>query len=459
MRARILTRRSAALAGGVIVSALIVACAAADTPSDAVSSSSDASAEGTVLPPNDSDAAQPDDTSVADAAMPCSPDGWCKTTLPGLNVIVLDVVPFEKRAFAMMSGDNIIYKIGEWTPESGWILLKGSPPPTVGSFPSRFWAPDEDTVYETLIDYSGLLSGGSVAIVVVRGRRPVAPATEWTWTTGRIPCDRLPGGAAVGGSTDGNVYVATCGKIYRLDTSPGAGGAADGGADAGTETLQWVDEGFVDVDQSAPIDFYEIGGTGPDDLWFAGARGNAYVFGGQSPCAILVHKNADGYRTVLDGISLPSGCINRDDLSMVPGSLSQGISTPSKNRVLAATEAIDEHGVNVLLNVGLSGDQVTVATTRPPPSMAMAVLGSVWAMSPDDLLVVATYDSNTAIERSALIRGQSIWGDSPSYGFSRLAINGSANPTLLHRVRGTSNQNLWAVGTYNAYHKSAPNAP
>lgn len=458
MKARYFTRRSAAVAAGVIVSASIVACATADDPSGgAISVASDASADAAFLSPNDGDAAERHDATVADAAMPCSSDGWCKTTLPGTDIVVHDVVPFEKRAFALMDGNNILIKVGEWTPEGGWNLLQGSPQWTSAGLPGRLWAPDEDTVYYTLVDLAGFY-GGSFGIWVVRGRRPVAPATQWTWTKGRVPCDRATPGAGIGGTKDGDVYVATCGKIYRLDTAADAGAAADGGA----ETLQWIDEGFVDVDQALPIDFYDIGGTGPDDLWFAGGRlRNGLLWYGQSPCAILLHKSADGYRTVLDGIPLASGCSPRGDLPMVPGSLSQGISTPSKNRVLATTEATtaltqEVSGENILLNVGLSGDQVTVATTRPPQTMTTAVLGSIWGTSPDDLLVVASYDLNFTNARSALIRGKWVWGDNPSYGYSRLAINGTPNLRPLYRVRGTSNENLWAVGMYNAYHKSTP---
>ncbi|AKU97834.1 hypothetical protein AKJ09_04498 [Labilithrix luteola] len=443
---------------GIIVSACIVACATpADPSGDTVSVSSDASADVAVLPPNDIDAAEADDTSAADAAMPCSSDGWCKTTLPGTNIYVKDVVPFEKRAFAMMNSAYIGLTIGEWTPNTGWTLLKGVQPHLPPYFfGGRLWAPDEDTVYFTVSDLSGFL-GDSFGTVVVRGRRPVPPATEWTWASGKVSCDLYMLGAAVGGSEDGNVYVAGCGKIYRLDKSAAAGAASDGGADAGAETLQWIDEGFVDVDQASPIDFFDIGGTGPDDLWFAGGRVlDGFGSTGQSPCAILVHKTADGYRTVLDGIPLASGCSPRDDLPMVPGRLSQGIFNPSKNRVLAATEAVDENGKNVLLNVGLSGDQIRVATTRPPQSMATATLGSVWGTSEDDLFVIATYDYASSGERSALIRGQSIWGDSPSYDNSRLAINGVPSSNPLYRVRGTSSQNLWAVGQYNVYHKSTP---
>jgi len=445
-------RRSAAFPAGIIVSTFIVACAtAAERPDDAVSASPDASADAAVLPPNDIDAAEPDKASPTDAAMPCSSDGWCKTPFPGPNIIGRELAVFEKRAFALLEGDFIGSKVGEWTPDAGWTLIKGTDPLP---YLAKIWAPDEDTFYYAAHD--GSFRNG---VTVVRGRRPVAPATEWTFTTGRLPCSQVFPEAAVGGTTDGNVYVATCGKIYRLD--PSAGAASDGGA----ETLQWIDEGFVDVDQATPIDFYHLGGTGPDDLWFAGGRvlnggRSPFLSPGRSPCTILVHKTMDGYRTVLDGIPSASGCSTRDDLPMVPGRLSQGIFTPSKNRVLGATEAVDATGKNVLLNVALSGDQITVATTRPPAGLlTTAALGSAWGSSEDDVFVVANYSEGLGVNRSTVIHGQSIWGDSPSWGFSRLAINGVPNSEPLNRIRGTSNQNLWVVGRYNAYHKSPATSP
>ncbi len=465
MRSRMFARRSAAFPAGIIVSTLIVACAtAADRSDDAVSVSSDVDAAA--LPSNDVDAAEPDSPSATDAATPCSSDGWCKAPYPGPNITGREVAVFEKRAFALLDGDYIRSKIGEWTPDAGWTLIKGNDP---WLSPTKIWAPDEDTVFYTAHDWSYLFNNGPIAsvfgVVVVRGRRPVAPATEWTFTTGRLPCNQIFPEAAVGGTTDGNVYVATCGKIYRLD--PSAGAASDGGADAGAETLQWIDEGFVDVDQAAPIDFYHIGGTGPDDLWFAGGRVSnggqsptASNGQGQSPCTILVHKTTDGYRTVLDGIPLATGCSPRDDLPMVRGRLSQGIFTPSKNRVLGATEAVDATGKNVLLNVALSGDQITIATTRPPAGLVTtATLGSAWGASEDEVFVLANYSPYGAVDRSTVIHGQAIWGDSPSWGFSHLAINAAPNSEPLNQIRGTSNQNLWVVGRYNAYHKSTAASP
>lgn len=446
MRSSIFAHRTAVLGAGIIVSAVIVACATAGDPADgAVSVSSDASSEAALLPPDDSDASEPEDASNVDAAAPCSPDGWCPTTLPGTDIYVGKSVPFEKRAFARMNSAFIGNRVAEWTPEGGWTLLKGvdqSDWPQAQS-EGDFWASDEDTVYLSVLDLSGL-SGGTFSAIVARGRRPVAPATEWTWTQSRIPCDWFVQGAGIGGTKDGNVYVATCGKILRLDTSADAGAASDGGADAGGETLRWIDDGFVDVDPTTSINFFEIDGTGPDDLWFAGRRGDW--------CAILVHKTSDGYRTVMDGISEKSACSPRGDLPMVPGGF-VGMHAFSKNRLIAALSSASTATAGQLINVGHSGDHITVQSAQAPAGTNS--LRSPWVASEDDLFVIAKAGASSP-GGSFLLRGRSLWGNNPSYDFSQLAINGVRNPAALISLRGTSAQNLWAVGGGYAYHKTTP---
>jgi len=445
MRSSIIACRTAVLGAGVIVSAIIVACASAGDPeAGATSVSPDASPEAAVLPPDDGDASEPEDAGNVDAAAPCSPDGWCPTTLPGTDIYVGKIVPFENRAFAKMTSTYIGNRVAEWTSEGGWTLLKGvdqsSWPQAQGE--GDFWA-DEDTVYLSVLDMSGLSAGTSSAIVA-RGRRPVAPATEWTWTQSRIPCDWFTQGAGIGGTKDGEVYVATCGKIFRLDTSADGGAPSDGGADAGDETLRWIDDGFVDGDPESRIDFFEVDGTGPDDLWFAGRRG--------SWCAILVHKTADGYRTVMDGISEGSACSPRGDLPMVPGGF-VGMHAFSKNRLIAAFSSSPTASAGQLINVGHSGEQITVESAQPPENTTS--LRSPWVASEDDLFVIARSGTSSS-SGSFLLRGRSLWGNGPAYDFSQLAINGVRNPAALVSVRGTSIQNLWAVGGGYAYHKTTP---
>ena len=53
-----------------------------------------------------------------------------------------------------------------------------------------------------------------------------------------------------------------------------------------------------------------------------------------------------------------------------------------------------------------------------------------------------------------MVRGDDIW-DAGTYKLSTLSLNGPINRPM-YRVRGTSNENLWAVGVRYALHKTTP---
>lgn len=433
MRSRKFDGRTIASLLGVFVTGLIVACATA-APSGEVVSLSDPPSDAGVLPVDDAEPAAPYDAGIADAAMPCSPDGWCPMTLPGTNINLYDVAPFKKRTLGLFVGTYIGIKVGEFTAEDGWILQRSPFEwPYYMQTSGPMWAPDENTVYFTVVDFI------NYGATVVRAHRPNPPETEWTWQTGRIPCEQYGVTAPIGGSGEGDLHVALCGKIYRLDESSILPVDASTAADAGADTLRFVDEGSVDVDSTYPLIPYDIAGTGPDDLWLVGGRL------GESSCVVVVHKTASGFQTVVEGVPSAAGCSARDESPVVSGLPNPGIYAPSKNRLIFSTRPVGANEQSVLVNLGLSGEQVTIDTTRPSDSSA--VLGAVWGTSQDDLLFV---DADRAI-----IHGQSLWGDSPLFEFSRLSINGSPNSTIIYRIRGTS-ENLWAVGVGNAYHKSTP---
>ena len=454
MRASTFVRRTTVLGAGIGVSAVIVACATAEDVDRAAPDAPDAPAPSVLSPEDTADASEADAATSVDAARACSPDGWCLTTAPGTGIAFNGIAPLEKSAFSILSSAYLGRRVAEWTPDGGWSLLtrvdQSNWPVSVTE--GDIWAPDADTVYFSVVDNSALYASVygfdlTYGAVVVRGRRPVAPATEWIWSQSRIFCDRWVGGAGVGGSKDGNVYVATCGKIFRLDTSVDASAPSDGGP----ETLRWIDDGFVDVDPTNPIEFREIGGTGPDDLWFAGGR----ILDATSNCALLVHKTSDGYRTLIDGIPQPSQCLARGSLPMVKGAFVAGMHAFSKNRVVTVvpTPAASGKSAAQLVDVGHSGDQVTVRTADAPVEGQRLL--SPWAASEDDILAIGCDDSGGCFIR----RGQSVWGDDPSWSFSQLAINGLRNPARIEKLRGTSTQNLWAVGGGTnglAYHKSTP---
>lgn len=425
--------------------ALVAACAASgDESHPAAQPSSDA---GEVLPSDSgsADDAAPNDDAEA-ATSECSPDGWCPTTLPGSDIEVWDVVPFENRAFGLMRSANLNNKVAEWTPENGWQLISrntGIAFPAM-QVPGLLWAPDEDTVYFSVADLSGF-DGGTYGAFIIRGRRPVTPATEWSWTTSKIDCDRLTSTAPIGGTPSGDVYTSTCGKVYRLDPS------SDPAADAGTDALHWIEED-TGADQSSPLDLYAIGGTGPDDLWVTGFRWTDEYSG--AACGVVLHKTAAGYRTLFDGVASVDPvtdkkfCIAKDGLAMLPSRLSDTLLLPAKNRLITATVEDGSFVKNVLVNITDVDEQVTLHTWRPTDDFTD--LKAPWGTSPDDLFVIVTRDPFRP-----LIRAQSVWGSTPSYGFSQIAQNGLPNMNELYKVRGTSNQNVWLVGNQYAYHKTS----
>ncbi|RYI99687.1 MAG: hypothetical protein EON52_25330, partial [Actinomycetales bacterium] len=197
------------LASGAAVTlalALVAACTASGDAEPGAQPGEGAGEDGG-LPPSDAgsadDAAPTDDAETA--ASGCSPDGWCPTTLPGSDIEVTDVVPFENRAFGLMRSANLNNKVAEWTPENGWRFISKSTGIAfpVWQVPGNLWAPDEDTVYFSVADLSGL-EGGTYGAFILRGRRPVAPATEWSWTTSKIDCDRLTATAPIGGTPGGD---------------------------------------------------------------------------------------------------------------------------------------------------------------------------------------------------------------------------------------------------------------
>jgi hypothetical protein len=423
--------------GGVAVG-LAAACAASGDEASRPEPALDSSPEAGVLPPSDSGPARDGKPeNELDGGPLCSLDGWCPTTLPGEDITVADVVPFEHRAFALMTGSYIGYKIAEWTPDGGWQYITKKLEFPLYSNQSALWAPTEDEVFFTVNDLSGFL-GLTFGAFVVRGRRPVPPETDWSWTTTKIDCDRMMTSAPLFGVNAGDMFVSTCGKIYRSS-------AGVWEADAGTSP--WSEEGYVDPDATHPVELYAATGTGADDLWFGGGRWSPDY---SNACATLVHKTAAGYETVIDGVPAGDGCTPIDGIPSVRGLFMNNLHAVAKGRVVGAVSITGTSPpVNQLVKVATDGGQLDVITSRP--SNSDGFLGAVWGLSEDDLFVVSSLSTT-----STIFRAKAVWGDAPSYTYSRLAINGLPNTSQLHMIRGTSNQNIWAVGNKHAYHKATP---
>lgn len=430
----------------------IAACAA----SGAEESESDPPADPVDGGPNVIGDATRDATDATDESFGqpevCSPAGWCTTKLPDDDLQLTDVFPVGDRAFAI--GQTSAMKFLEWDAQGGWTFINKGMEFVRWTSPRTVWAPDENEVFFTITDVSALVGEGPFGAIIVRGVRPAPPATTWSWTRTRIDCPTMESFPHVWGTSRDQVYALTCGKVYRLDRSAlgadaGAGGAVDGGDGGGLPGASpWVED-HVDDDAAYPLAVYEAAGTGPDDIWIAGSRGKA-----PNQCVVLIRKTAAGYATVVDGVPTPGEiCVAKPGVAMIKGTLQGGVHAVAKDILVGARPAPSPGIDNDIVKVALVGGEVQVTTASPAATMDVK-LSSPWGTSEGDVFLLAT--RTTAGAGSAIVRATSVWGGSGKFEYSTLAINGAPNTERLNRIRGTSNHNLWVVGSHRAYFKSTP---
>ena len=220
------------------------------------------------------------------------------------------------------------------------------------------------------------------------------------------------------------MYALSCGAIHRS-----TGGAADAGA------ASWTVD-YIDDDPSSRILFTGATGTGPDDAWFLGTRG------GFTPCAVVLHKTAAGYETVVDAIVNPDGtCGQKSGLPKIEGDIRSPSGRPNQLVALA--------GGRLLKIARDSGGAyaITYAGVSPPPGYQFV---SAWADSESDAWFVGSTG------KGIVFRGTNVWSDSGALEISTIAVNGAANQKSLSQVIGTSNKNLWVIGAERAFHKTTP---
>lgn len=418
--------------------AAAVACAASGDQ-DEHTTPLDPDGGGSVL----GDAGPPD--AAPDTALPeipiCSPAGWCKTPFPDSDLWFRDMWTLSDRAFAMATSDTVGSKILEWDAVNQWSYIDDNQA-QIGNHgvQTGIWAPNSDQVYEIVADYSAFFGPGQFGAIVYRGTRPVAPATKWAWEKEHLDCDAIDGTPQIWGSSSDDVYVVSCGQIHhRTSTSANAG--ADGGAGWAVE---WVND-----DPANPIELHGITGTGADDVWFLGSRGDW-----PGACTVLVHKTSAGYQTVVDGTPTPDGtCEEKPGIAMITGSLRSGFHAPAKNRFLGVRFTSDVDNDIVKVVVDDVGGPAQITTASPAATMDVQ-LTAVWGTSEDDLWVVATRTSVGG--GGGILQATNVRDDAGTYQYSTLAINGTPNTRPLDRIRGTSNTNLWAVGFQRAFHKTTP---
>lgn len=430
---------------------IVLAAGSASLAIMAACTSSEADAPPATAPPTTSlpDAGLPDadirDVDVPDTRLPdCSSAGWCVTRFPDADLVFKDIWPFEDIAFAVGESRTEGVKVLEWTKATNeWRYIddQSQNGAGMGEFIGSVYAPNENVVYFTV---------GSSHIY--RGERPVAPETQWRWTKHALP-DNVIGHSnththgtpfyvatrerhaafGVWGTDADNVYAFFSNTIFRRNPSDGT----------------W-EELYVADDLEAPnehIFFMAAAGTGPNDLWFAGARDREWY-----SCPLLLHKSESGWERIIDGVVQEDGaspCTEREGTLRVGGELGgwfSDIQRSSTNEYLLLHDEIDWFSFKstnlTKINLTESGPSIEQSPVPLKNAMGDARGTSVWRM-----------DGETWFTTLGLVvRGT----DDGTYTPSSISRDGAPVNAPLFKIRGTSNQNLWAIGARYAYHKTTP---
>jgi len=387
----------------------------------------------------------------------CSPAGWCTTELPSNSLEVRDVWPVGDRAFALVYDQDLGTKVLEWDAMGGWKFIDPKVEYGVYEFPMNVWAPDENEVFVASRNLSALFGivGGSFGGFVYHGTRPVPPETSWSWTRTQIDCEGLSflqsgqGIPFLSGTGRDGVYTAVCGGVYRLNRDAPVD---DAGLDGGSASVGERWERDYSVGDEMFGGFTAITATKTGDMWFAGVR--SPFAGSENECVLLIRKSSDGYTTLIDGVPSPdTGCAAKPGAVALDGEFGD-VHAPAKDVVVASlrytTYPPTQPRPDELARVMLVEGDVQVARTSASGTFD-GQLTSVWGASADDVWVIGSRLSGGGM----ILRATSVW-DGGTFAFSTLAINGSPNTEQLFRIRGTSNQNIWAVGKNSAYLKSTP---
>ncbi|MDF2692428.1 MAG: hypothetical protein K0S65_811 [Labilithrix sp.] len=401
----------------------------------------------------------PDDAVDAGPRTPrCSKAGWCETPLPDEDLDMRDVWPLNGRAFAIAQSPRLNIKVLEWEETGGaggqWKYIDdGSQNDSENAlYPGNIWAPNDNEVYYA-----------AAPGYIYHGTR-TAPGGAWTWLRHQLQDNShagdpahaehdhgAPNTAALGvwGTSQNDVYAWYSNTIYHWTSE-------DGGTPA------WIAEYKAnDADDTAEhLYFLSAGGTGPDDLWFAGGR-DRYPIG--RSCAVLMHKTAQGYERVADGIVEPSllagkGCVARDDSQllspyrtwMTPGWSHRGtlsdIQTVASGRLVGVAG-----GVEIIELSGVDGGWAVARSPIPFLNAYIGTASSLWTASDDVWLTVPSPGNAPAMT----LRGTDIW-DGGQFNISTTALGGAPLWIAMHQIRGTDSTNMWAVGGGYALHKTTP---
>ncbi len=471
--------------------------AACATSNDEESSLPPAHDAGTTSVPEDastSDGAASTDAGVTDAAVPswCSNAGWCATSLPDSDLTVTDIWPFDDRAFAIAESDTLGTKVLEWTDATGaWAYIDDNSQNALGGgkYSGKIWAPNENEVYF-----------GVAPAFIHHGTR-ANPSSPWTWESSRlsyegrdfgpehdpgrpwhnrhpsapgVPADRY---AALGvwGTSSDDVYAWYANTIFHRKS-------VDGGAPA------WVPE-YALTDPAAPDDAFFIfaaDGSSSDDIWFAGGRGRYTAGGGAGihPCTVVIHRTPDEYRRIVDHTVSPTPsntCRAKAGVQSLKvsvalpgvGTVTAAWTSPGWMMSIASTRPGAAVGIWERKNLAsIASEDAGSALLNPVAARSAAgaynpLLSSIWIheetawLSGWGLVLEAENKPDAWTSGKPLLTPEEAASPSgvdggATYSISSTALNGTPLDLSLLQVRGSSNNNLWAVGPRYALHKKTP---
>ncbi|AKU95208.1 hypothetical protein AKJ09_01872 [Labilithrix luteola] len=372
----------------------------------------------------------------------CSSDGWCLTPLVDDDFQFSDVWPLADGAFAVGTSSTRGMKVLEWEDATqSWTYIDDGTQNQLRARLTNVWAPSKDEVYFTLL-HVGILYGepNGYGAYVYHGKRPVPPGTKWTWARSRVICGTVKTmEPKVSGTSADDVYLTSCETIYRLT---GAIDVPDGGASP------WTTE-YVDEDPATFLNFHGFASTSPGDTWFVGSRAQ-----GTTSCTVLLRKTGvdGGIERVADSTPLADGCQEQPGRLTINGDFRESFVAPAKDRLVGVRYSRDVK--NQVVRVARESDgHYSVDESSPSPTFNV-ILSRVWGHSDDDLWLVA--QSSFGNNPGRVLRGRDLWSGTGTYEYSTLFINETPNTKPLSQIRGTSNNNLWAVGDGRAFHKTTP---
>ena len=465
--------------------ATLAACAA----SDGEGASLDPVIDGGATIPDAAAPEELDATPRRDASAPvwsaCNDHGWCETELPDPNLTFVDVWPFVDRAFAVAESDTLGTKVLEWTEATqAWSYIDDNSQNAYGNgqYAGKMYAPSENELYFT-----------TAPGIVYRGTRASVSA-PFTWEATRLPydgpayADRDPGrawslenpgwqatryAAALGvtGTSASDVYAWYGNRIFRRTSG-----------DAGAP--EWVSE-FVTEDPSSTADesFYIFNASpaSSDEIWFVGGRGPTDAARGFTGCPTLFRRTPSGYSAVLDATYSSGEC------STNPGAIQPSIKLeipgwgvfeiPFQPKGWATAVAPVAPGAAlVIVGNALEWYYVDTASNVARYNAAVGVRPPV-ALSPPLIHSVVRLEDRLWFSGHGIVFGSEIkpaaWNDGLGIGtpesYAQAGTDGGALVEKtsvamkerfldepLYQVRGTSKNNLWAVGNRYALHKMTP---